>query len=95
MQTLGGDQIPRSNHQQRCPGGEIGRHKGLKIPRLNCRAGSSPAPGPIAHITLLFLLQLNLLRRFARADLQVLLDETAERYGHFQEYGLASPYLWR
>jgi hypothetical protein len=40
-------------------------------------------------------LQLNLLRRFARADLQVLLDETAERYGHFQEYGLASPYLWR
>ncbi len=28
------------------PGGEIGRRKGLKIPReLNSRAGSSPAPG--------------------------------------------------
>ena len=71
LQTLGGDQVLRSNHQQLCPGGEIGRHKGLKIPRLNGRAGSSPAPGTIAHITLLFLLQLNLLRRFARADLQL------------------------
>jgi hypothetical protein len=28
-----------------CPGGGIGRHKGLKIPRLQKRAGSSPAPG--------------------------------------------------
>ena len=28
-----------------CPGGEIGRHKGLKIPRLNGCAGSTPAPG--------------------------------------------------
>ena len=28
-----------------CPGGETGRHKGLKIPRLNGRAGSIPAPG--------------------------------------------------
>lgn len=27
------------------PGGETGRHKGLKIPRSNRRAGSSPAPG--------------------------------------------------
>ena len=28
------------------PGGEIGRHKGLKIPRtLSVRAGSTPAPG--------------------------------------------------
>ena len=27
------------------PGGEIGRRKGLKIPRLNGRAGSTPAPG--------------------------------------------------
>ena len=26
------------------PGGEIGRHKGLKIPRRKLRAGSSPAP---------------------------------------------------
>ena len=26
-----------------CPGGEIGRHKGLKIPRRKLRAGSSPA----------------------------------------------------
>ena len=43
-----------------------------------------------------FLLKpLNLLRRFARADPQVLLDESAERCGHFQEYGLASPCLWR
>ena len=30
-----------------CPGGEIGRHKGLKIPRLNGRAGSIPALGTI------------------------------------------------
>ena len=28
-----------------CPGGGIGRHKGLKIPRQQWRAGSSPAPG--------------------------------------------------
>ena len=27
------------------PGGEIGRHKGLKIPRRKLRAGSSPALG--------------------------------------------------
>jgi hypothetical protein len=27
------------------PGGEIGRRKGLKIPRGQLRAGSSPAPG--------------------------------------------------
>jgi hypothetical protein len=32
----------------RCPGGGIGRHKGLKIPRLYGRAGSSPAPGTIS-----------------------------------------------
>ena len=31
----------------RCPGGEIGRHKGFKIPRLSSRAGSSPARGTI------------------------------------------------
>ena len=30
-----------------CPGGEIGRHKGLKIPRGQPRAGSSPALGTI------------------------------------------------
>ena len=30
-----------------CPGGEIGRHKGLKIPRRKLRAGSSPALGTI------------------------------------------------
>ena len=30
-----------------CPGGGIGRHKGLKIPRRQLRAGSSPAPGTI------------------------------------------------
>ncbi len=28
-----------------CPGGGIGRHKGLKIPRRRLRAGSSPALG--------------------------------------------------
>ena len=27
------------------PGGGIGRHKGLKIPRRKLRAGSRPAPG--------------------------------------------------
>ena len=30
-----------------CPDGGIGRHKGLKIPRLKGRAGSIPAPGTI------------------------------------------------
>ena len=29
------------------PGGEIGRRNGLKIPRRQLRAGSSPAPGTI------------------------------------------------
>ena len=33
-----------------CPGGEIGRHKGLKIPRRKLRAGSSPALGTILSI---------------------------------------------
>ena len=28
-----------------CPGGEIGRHKRLKISRSQGRAGSIPAPG--------------------------------------------------
>ncbi len=28
-----------------CPGGGIGRHKGLKIPRRQLHAGSSPALG--------------------------------------------------
>jgi hypothetical protein len=27
------------------PGGGIGRHKGLKIPRRKLRDGSSPSPG--------------------------------------------------
>ena len=31
------------------PGGGIGRHKGLKIPRQQWRAGSSPAPGTISE----------------------------------------------
>ena len=30
-----------------CPDGEIGRRKGLKIPRWKHRAGSTPAPGTI------------------------------------------------
>jgi hypothetical protein len=33
------------------PDGETGRHKGLKIPRLNGCAGSIPAPGT-TNITL-------------------------------------------
>ena len=33
------------NLHEKCPGGGIGRHKGLKIPRRKLRAGSSPAPG--------------------------------------------------
>ena len=32
-------------HPSNCPGGEIGRRKGLKIPREKSRAGSIPAPG--------------------------------------------------
>ena len=34
------------------PGGGIGRHKGLKIPRRKLRAGSSPAPGTITSYVL-------------------------------------------
>jgi hypothetical protein len=34
----------------RSPGGEIGRRKGLKIPRPYGRAGSIPAPGTIFKI---------------------------------------------
>ena len=33
-----------------CPGGEIGRHKGLKIPRSQERAGSIPASGTTQRI---------------------------------------------
>lgn len=39
---------------QFCPDGGIGRHKGLKIPRLNGRAGSIPAPGT-THTAVSFL----------------------------------------
>ena len=35
----------------KCPGGGIGRHKGLKIPRQQWHAGSSPAPGTIGNMT--------------------------------------------
>jgi hypothetical protein len=34
------------------PGGGIGRHKGLKIPRRQLRAGSSPAPGTTYYFVL-------------------------------------------
>ncbi len=44
----------------RCPGGEIGRHKGFKIPRLSSRAGSSPARGTIKFATLAQLVERNL-----------------------------------
>ena len=42
-----------------CPGGEIGRHKGLKIPRtLYVRAGSTPALGTsLKDHQILFLCQ--------------------------------------
>ncbi len=36
---------PYDNSPSLSPGGEIGRRKGLKIPRLKGRAGSIPAPG--------------------------------------------------
>ena len=43
--------IPKASivliEQTNCPGGGIGRHKGLKIPRRQLRAGSSPALGTI------------------------------------------------
>jgi hypothetical protein len=39
--------LPSAFAQRLCPGGEIGRHKGFKIPRSKGRAGSSPAPGTI------------------------------------------------
>ncbi len=41
--------------KNRCPGGEIGRHKGLKIPRRKLRAGSSPALGTITIPTMILL----------------------------------------
>ena len=47
-----------------CPGGEIGRHKGLKIPRRKLRAGSSPALGTKAHRLMKNYLILNDLKRF-------------------------------
>ena len=40
--------VVKSRHPHtvtRSPGGEIGRRKGLKIPRPHGRAGSIPAPG--------------------------------------------------
>ena len=40
---------PPNMRNKFCPGGGIGRHKGLKIPRLNGRAGSIPAPGTIKN----------------------------------------------
>ena len=39
------------NTSTNCPGGGIGRHKGLKIPRRQLRAGSSPALGTTKIIT--------------------------------------------
>jgi hypothetical protein len=50
--TPGSASIIKDFHAQaaRCPGGEIGRHKGFKIPRRQLRAGSSPAPGTIYQI---------------------------------------------
>ena len=39
---------PSKTISSKCPDGEIGRRKGLKIPRLKDRAGSIPAPGTIS-----------------------------------------------
>lgn len=39
-----------SKSNARCLGGEIGRRKGLKIPRINVRAGSTPAQGTILNL---------------------------------------------
>ena len=41
-------------------GGEIGRHKGLKIPRYNRRAGSTPARGTIISSNMFNRIQLDL-----------------------------------
>ena len=44
----GSNPTPASNNRNErtiCPSGEIGRRKGLKIPRNDFRAGSSPASG--------------------------------------------------
>ena len=38
-----------NKNRSQCPGGGIGRRKGLKIPRLHGRAGSIPAPGTIYY----------------------------------------------
>ena len=48
--------VVKSRHTMlllRSPGGEIGRRKGLKIPRWKHRAGSIPAPGTIQLYILL------------------------------------------
>ena len=44
------DSLYQENVEQ-SPGGGIGRHKGLKIPRRKLRAGSSPAPGTISILS--------------------------------------------
>ena len=41
-------------------GGEIGRRKGLKIPRWQHRAGSSPAPGTNKNSELVESMMLNI-----------------------------------
>ena len=46
--------LPMYNYISKSPGGGIGRHKGLKIPRQQWRAGSSPAPGTILAINIKF-----------------------------------------
>jgi hypothetical protein len=41
---------PQPPEHDVCPGGETGRRKGLKIPREQSRAGSTPALGTILHL---------------------------------------------
>jgi len=41
-------------HKPLSPGGGIGRRKGLKIPRAQACAGSSPAPGTISNPEFVF-----------------------------------------
>lgn len=58
----------------RCPGGEIGRRRGFKIPRWQHRVGSSPTPGTnkIKHLAFPSLSWFCLLflkfQRFVHAD---------------------------
>ena len=42
---------PCADTKEMCPGGETGKRKGLKIPRSQELAGSTPAPGTTAVVS--------------------------------------------